>query len=678
MHQTVVNPKTTPRKTGVKSMGIKWDKILVTGDPMILGAQISIVLVSVGIVALLIYLKRWQWLWKEWITTVDHKKIGIMYILSGVAMFFRGGMDGLMMKVQTSRPEMEFLNAQHYNEVFTTHGVVMILFMAMPMLIGLMNIIIPLQIGARDVAYPQLNALSFWLFFSGAMLFNLSFVIGGSPDAGWTSYFPLAGKEFSPGIGNNFYAVALQISGIGTLMTGVNFIVTIMKMRAPGMTLFKMPMFTWTSLVTNLIIVAAFPILTVALALMTFDRLYGTHFFTVSAGGMDMLWANLFWLWGHPEVYIVVLPAFGIFSEVIATFSRKTLYGYTSMIVSIVGISVLSMLVWVHHFYTMGAGPGVNSFFSISTMLIAIPTGVKMFNWLFTMRKGRIKMTTAMLWALAFVPCFVIGGVTGVMLAMGAADYQYHNTLFLVAHFHYVLIPGVVFAVFAGLYYWWPKIFGTLLNERLGKWHFWLFVIGFNVTFMPMFFLGLNGAVRRAYTYSEESGFSPLFLLSGLGSAVLAAGFAVFCYNIYWSFRYGPKNVVSDPWDARTLEWTTASPPQFYNFAKIPVVKSLDAFWHMKKKGEGLTLKESELEEIHMPRNSWLPVYMGGVFMVAGFLLVFELHIAALVALVGVVVGLIIRSFDYDEGYHVHTHEIAYREKAWRSMEKEVNKYDAS
>jgi cytochrome aa3-600 menaquinol oxidase subunit I len=659
-------------------MGIKWDKILVTGDPMILGAQISIVLVSVGIVALLIYLKRWQWLWKEWITTVDHKKIGIMYILSGVAMFFRGGMDGLMMKVQTSRPEMEFLNAQHYNEVFTTHGVVMILFMAMPMLIGLMNIIIPLQIGARDVAYPQLNALSFWLFFSGAMLFNLSFVIGGSPDAGWTSYFPLAGKEFSPGIGNNFYAVALQISGIGTLMTGVNFIVTIMKMRAPGMTLFKMPMFTWTSLVTNLIIVAAFPILTVALALMTFDRLYGTHFFTVSAGGMDMLWANLFWLWGHPEVYIVVLPAFGIFSEVIATFSRKTLYGYTSMIVSIVGISVLSMLVWVHHFYTMGAGPGVNSFFSISTMLIAIPTGVKMFNWLFTMRKGRIKMTTAMLWALAFVPCFVIGGVTGVMLAMGAADYQYHNTLFLVAHFHYVLIPGVVFAVFAGLYYWWPKIFGTLLNERLGKWHFWLFVIGFNVTFMPMFFLGLNGAVRRAYTYSEESGFSPLFLLSGLGSVVLAAGFAVFCYNIYWSFRYGPKNVVSDPWDARTLEWTTASPPQFYNFAKIPVVKSLDTFWHMKKKGEGLTLKESELEEIHMPRNSWLPVYMGGVFMVAGFLLVFELHIAALVALVGVVVGLIIRSFDYDEGYHVHTHEIAYREKAWRSMEKEVNKYDAS
>lgn len=659
-------------------MGIKWDQILVTGDPMILGAQVSIILASVGIVALLTYLKRWKWLWKEWLTTVDHKKIGIMYILSAVAMFFRGGMDGLMMKAQTARPEMEFLNAQHYNEVFTTHGVVMILFMAMPFLIGLMNIIIPLQIGARDVAFPQLNALSFWLFFSGAMLFNLSFVIGGSPDAGWTSYFPLAGKEFSPGIGNNFYAVALQISGIGTLMTGVNFIVTILKMRTTGMTLRRMPMFTWTSLVTNVIIVAAFPILTVALALMTFDRLYGTHFFTVSAGGMDMLWANLFWLWGHPEVYIVILPAFGIFSEVIATFSRKSLYGYMSMIISIVGIALLSMLVWVHHFYTMGAGPAVNSFFSISTMLIAVPTGVKMFNWLFTMRKGRIKMSTAMLWALAFIPCFVIGGVTGVMLAMAAADYQYHNTLFLVAHFHYVLIPGVVFAVFAGLYYWWPKIFGFLLNERLGKWHFWLFVVGFNVTFMPMFFLGLDGAVRRAYTYSEASGFAPLFLLSAIGAVILAAGFAVFCYNIYWSFRYADKKTVGDPWNGRTLEWATASPPQHYNFAKLPAVDSLDPFWHMKKKDQGLTLKESELEEIHMPSNSWLPVYMGGVFMVAGFLLVFELQIASLVALVGILAGLIIRSFDYDEGYHVHIKEIRETEKAWRSMEKEVSKYDAS
>lgn len=659
----------------VTIMGIKWDEILLTGDPLLLGSQIAILLTMIGIIAGITYLKKWKWLWTEWLTTVDHKRIGIMYIISAVLMFFRGGMDGLMMKVQTSRPEMQLLDAQHYNEVFTTHGVIMILFMAMPFLIGLMNVVIPLQIGARDVAFPQLNALSFWLFFSGAMLFNISFVIGGSPDAGWTSYFPLAGKEFSPGIGNNYYAVALQIAGIGTLMTGINFIVTILKMRTKGMTLMKMPMFTWTTLVTSVIIVAAFPIFTVALALMTFDRLYGTHFFTLSGGGMDMLWANLFWLWAHPEVYIVALPAFGIFSEIIATFSRKSLFGYKSMVGSIVGIAVLSMVVWVHHFYTMGAGPGVNSFFSITTMAIAVPTGVKVFNWLFTMRKGRIKMATPMLWALAFVPCFVIGGVTGVMLGMGAADYQYHNTLFLVAHFHYVLIPGVVFAVFGALYYWWPKMFGHMLNERLGKWHFWLFVIGFNLTFMPMFFLGLNGAVRRAYTYSAESGFAPLFGLSAIGSLILAAGFAVFCYNIYWSIRYADRNISSDPWDARTLEWATASPVQHYNFAKLHEVETQDAFWHMKKTKTGLTLSDKEIEEIHMPSNSGLPFIMCVVFGIAGFFLVFEWHIAAAIAGLGIIAGLIVRSFDYNDGYHVPVEEIKETEHAWRNVEGEVNNH---
>ncbi|MDZ5473716.1 cytochrome aa3 quinol oxidase subunit I [Bacillus sp. 31A1R] len=656
-------------------MDIRWNEILITGDPLILGSQIAILLTMIGVVAGITYLKKWKWLWTEWITTVDHKRIGIMYIIAAVLMFFRGGMDGLLMKAQTSRPEMGFLDSQHYNEIFTTHGVIMILFMAMPFLIGLMNVVIPLQIGARDVAFPQLNALSFWLFFSGAMLFNISFVIGGSPDAGWTSYFPLAGKEFSPGIGNNYYAVALQIAGIGTLMTGINFIVTILKMRTKGMTLMRMPMFAWTTLITSAIIVAAFPIFTVALALMTFDRLYGTHFFTLSAGGSDMLWANLFWLWGHPEVYIVALPAFGIFSEVIATFSRKTLYGYKSMVYAIVGIALLSMLVWVHHFYTMGSGALVNSFFSITTMLIAVPTGVKVFNWLFTMRKGRIKMTNAMLWALAFVPCFTIGGVTGVMLAMGAADYQYHNTLFLVAHFHYVLIPGVVFAVFAGLYYWWPKMFGYMLNEKIGKWHFWLFVIGFNVTFMPMFFLGLNGAVRRAYTFSEESGFAPLFLLSAIGSVILALGFAAFCYNIYWSIRYADRNISSDPWDARTLEWATASPVQHYNFAKLPEVKSLDAFWYMKKNNEGLTLKDSEIEEIHMPSNSGLPFIMCVAFGIVGFFLVFEWHILAAIGALGIVAGLIYRSFDYNDGYHIHVDEIKETEKSWRNVEGEVHNH---
>lgn len=658
-------------------MGIKWDEILITGDPLILGAQISILLTTLGVIGGLTYFKKWNWLWKEWLTTVDHKRIGIMYIIAAVLMFFRGGMDGMLMKYQTSRPEMEFLTSQHYNEIFTTHGVIMILFMAMPFLIGIMNVIIPLQIGARDVAFPQLNALSFWLFFSGAMLFNISFVIGGSPDAGWTSYFPLAGKEFSPGIGNNYYAIALQIAGIGTLMTGINFIVTILKMRTKGMTLMKMPMFTWTTLVTSGIIVAAFPIFTVALALMTFDRLFGTHFFTLSGGGSDMLWANLFWLWGHPEVYIVALPAFGIFSEIFATFSRKQLFGYKSMVFSVVGIAVLSMVVWVHHFYTMGSGPAVNSVFSITTMLIAVPTGVKIFNWLFTMRKGRIKLSTPMLWALAFIPCFVIGGVTGVMLAMAAADFQYHNTLFLVAHFHYVLIPGVVFAVFAGLYYWWPKMFGYMLNERLGKWHFWLFVIGFNVTFMPMFFLGLKGAVRRATTYSVESGFAPLFLLSAIGSVVLAVGFLVFCYNIYWSIRYADRNISSDPWDARTLEWATASPVQHYNFAKLPEVKSLDPFWSMKKNNEDLTLNEKDIEEIHMPSNSGQPIIMCALFGIAGFFLVFEWHLLAAIASLGIFAGLIYRSFDYNDGYYISKKEIRETERAWRKDKGagEVNKY---
>ncbi|OCA81508.1 cytochrome aa3 quinol oxidase subunit I [Bacillus sp. FJAT-27225] len=658
-------------------MGIKWDEFFVTGDPLIFASQIAIFLTAFGLVAALTYFKKWRWLWENWLTTVDHKKLGIMYILMGVLMFFRGGVDGLMMRAQTAVPENEFLNAQHYNEVFTTHGVIMILFVAMPLLIGFMNFLIPLQIGARDVAFPQLNALSFWLTFAGAMLFNISFVIGGSPDAGWTSYFPLAGKEFSPGIGNNFYAVGLQIAGAGTLMTGINFVVTVLKMRTKGMTLLKMPMFTWTSFVSSLIIVAAFPIFTVALALMTFDRIWGTHFFTVSGGGMDMLWANLFWLWGHPEVYIVVLPAFGILSDVISTFARKTLYGYTSMVISILAISVLSMVVWVHHFYTMGNSSAVNSFFSITTMAIAIPTGIKVFNWLFTMRKGRIKLSTAMMWALAFIPCFVIGGVTGVMLASAAADYQYHNTLFLVAHFHYTLIPGVVFPIFAGFYYWWPKMFGYMLNEKIGKWHFWLFVIGFNLTFFPMFFLGLDGAVRRAYTYSAETGFGPLQMLSFVGALVLAAGFGALCYNIYYSWKNADRNVGNDPWDARTLEWATATPVQAYNFAFLPEVKKLDAFWDMKKNNEikKLPLEEKDVEEIHLPSNTWIPFYMAMASLVTGFVLVFEWKWAALFGLIAFFVGMGFRSFDYDEGFYVKKDEIIKTENGWRTPGKGVKNH---
>ncbi|WP_178019838.1 cytochrome aa3 quinol oxidase subunit I [uncultured Paenibacillus sp.] len=641
---------------------MKWDEFFVTGEPMIYGAMVSIVVVSLAIVIGLTYFKKWGWLWREWLTTVDHKRIGIMYIIAALLMLFRGGVDALLMRAQLAVPENGLLDAQHYNEIFTTHGVIMILFMAMPFIVGLMNVVIPLQIGARDVAFPRLNAVSFWLFFAGAMLFNISFVIGGSPDAGWTAYFPLASIEFSPTVGNNYYSIAIQIAGIGTLMTAVNFLVTILKMRAPGMKLMKMPMFTWSVLITNVIILFAFPVLTVALALMMFDRLFGTQFFTMANGGMDMLWANLFWVWGHPEVYIVILPAFGIYSEVISTFSRKNLYGYKSMVWSMIVISLLSFVVWAHHFYTMGHGVMVNGIFSITTMAIAVPTGVKIFNWLFTLQKGRIEFTTPMLYSLAFIPIFTIGGVTGVMLAMASADYQYHNTMFLVAHFHYVLIPGTVFAVIAGFYYWFPKLFGFRLNERQGKLAFWIIAISFNVTFLPLFFLGLKGMTRRMYTYSESTGFGPLNMIASIGAVGLAIGFIVLVYNIYWSFRYAKRDTTGDPWNARTLEWSTHSPVPEYNFAVVPKVDSLDPFWEAKKSGKSLF--SDKIEEIHMPNNSGQPFILGMIFLFFGFFMVFSWWVPAIIAGLGIVVMLAVRSFERDHGRHIPVSEIIKTEQA--------------
>ncbi|MEC0334205.1 cytochrome aa3 quinol oxidase subunit I [Paenibacillus sp. FSL R5-0527] len=649
---------------------MKWDEFFVTGEPMIYGAMVSIVVASLAILIGLTYFKKWGYLWREWLTTVDHKRIGIMYIICALLMLFRGGVDALLMRAQLAVPENGLLDAQHYNEIFTTHGVIMILFMAMPFVIGLMNVVVPLQIGARDVAFPRLNAVSFWLFFAGAMLFNISFVIGGSPDAGWTAYFPLASIEFSPTVGNNYYSIALQIAGIGTLMTGVNFVATILKMRAPGMTLMKMPMFTWSVLVTCVIIMFAFPVLTVALALMMFDRLFGSQFFTMANGGMDMLWANLFWVWGHPEVYIVILPAFGIYSEIIATFSRKNLYGYKSMVFSMVVISLLSFIVWAHHFYTMGHGVMVNGVFSITTMAIAVPTGVKIFNWLFTLRKGRIEFTTPMLYSLAFIPIFTIGGVTGVMLAMASADYQYHNTMFLVAHFHYVLIPGTVFAVIAGFYYWFPKLFGFRLNERQGKLAFWIIAISFNVTFMPLFFLGLKGMTRRMYTYSESTGFGPLNLIASIGAVGLAIGFIVLVYNIYWSFRYAERDKTGDPWNARTLEWSTHSPVPEYNFAVVPEVDDLDPFWKAKKTGK--PLYNGKIEEIHMPNNSGQPIILGIIFFFFGFFMVFSWWIPAIIAGLGVIVMLAVRSFERDHGRHIPVKEIKKTEEALMRRESEA------
>ena len=630
----------------------------------IYASMVAIGLTTLAIIAGLTYFKKWGYLWREWLTTVDHKRIGIMYIIAALAMLFRGGADAIMMRAQLAVPDNTLLDAQHYNEIFTTHGVVMIIFMAMPFIMAFMNIVVPLQIGARDVAFPRLNALSFWLFFMGAMLINISFVVGGSPDAGWTSYFPLAGNDFSESVGSNYYMFALQISGLGTLMTGINFITTILKMRAPGITLMKMPMFTWSALITNLIIVFAFPVLTVLLIMGTMDRLFGTHFFTTTGGGMDMLWANFFWVWGHPEVYILILPAFGIYSEVISTFAKRNLYGYKSMVASMVIISLLSFLVWVHHFFTMGQGALTNSIFSITTMAIAVPTGVKIFNWLFTLWKGKITFSTPMLYSVLFLPIFTIGGVTGVMLGMSAADYQYHNTMFLVAHFHMVIIPGVVFAMLAGLHFYWPKMFGFILNEKIGKISAWIITMSTLVAFMPMFFSGLDGQARRMYTYSEATGFGLLNMISFIGAAGLAVGFAIIVYNIYYSIRYSPRNIGSDPWDARSLEWSTHNPAPEYNFAVLPQVNSIEPVWDAKKKGHDLF--PGKYEKIHMPNNSGMPIIMSAIFFVWGFSFIFALWIPAIISTIAIFVCMTLRSFEEDHGHYISVEEIEETESKLR------------
>jgi cytochrome aa3-600 menaquinol oxidase subunit 1 len=638
----------------------------VTGDPLIYGADVSIVLVSLAIVFVLTYFKKWRWLWDEWLTTVDHKKIGIMYFIAALLMLFRGGVDALLMRSQLALPNMHFLQSEHYNQIFTTHGTIMILFMAMPLIFAMFNIVIPLQIGARDVAYPYLNAVSFWLFFFGAMLLNLSFVIGGSPDAGWTSYPPLAELDFSKGPGENFYLLSISISGIGSLATGINFLVTILKMRAPGMKLMDMPLFTWSVLATCIIIIFAFPVLTVALALEFIDRLAGAHFFTILHGGNPMMFINLFWMWGHPEVYIVILPAFGIFSEVTSTFSKKPTFGYKSMVASMMLISVMSYFTWVHHFFTMGAGADVNAFFAVSTMAIAIPTGVKVFNWLFTMYRGRIRLTLPMLWTIAFVPCFAIGGATGVMLAVAPADYQYHNSYFLIAHFHQVLIGGVVFGMFAGMYYWWPKMFGFLLNERLGKWAFWFWNIGFYVCFMPQYALGFMGMTRRIYTYPDNLGWTTWNFVSTIGAFLMGIGFIFQVLQILYSIKYGERDVTGDPWDGRTLEWSIPSPAPLYNFAVIPQVRGKDEWWRIKQEMQKPDYKKPEvhIEPIHMPKNSGLPFILSVFFFIAGFGFTFNWIWMGVAGLVGVAICLFARSFDYDTDYYIPAEEVKRTEAA--------------
>ncbi|MPW23772.1 cytochrome o ubiquinol oxidase subunit I [Paraburkholderia sp. CNPSo 3157] len=626
-------------------------------EPIIMVAGAGMILGALAVLGAITYFGKWRYLWTEWLTSVDHKKLGVMYIIVALVMLLRGFADAIMMRTQLALAYHApgYLPPHHYDQIFTAHGVIMIFFMAMAFMVGLMNIIVPLQIGARDVAFPFLNSLSFWMTAISAVLINISLLIGEFAQVGWLAYPPLSELQFSPGVGVDYYLWSIQLSGIGTLLTGVNFFVTIIKMRAPGMTLMKMPVFTWTSLCANVLIMASFPILTVALALLGLDRYLGMHFFTNDAGGNAMLYLNLIWAWGHPEVYILILPAFGIFSEVIATFAKKPLFGYKTMVWATCAIMVLSFLVWLHHFFTMGSGADVNAFFGIATMIIAVPTGVKVFNWLFTMYKGRIQFTTPVLWTVGFMVTFTIGGMTGVMLAIPGADFMLHNSLFLIAHFHNVIIGGVLFGYVAGMNYWFPKAFGFKLNEKLGKAAFWFWQIGFWVAFTPLYVLGFMGMTRRLNHYDNPA-WHPWLLVAEVGAVLVAMGIACQLLQLVVSIRdrNKPENrdPTGDPWGGRTLEWATTSPPQIYNFATLPIVRELDAFVEIKSRRK-VERSEPVYRDIHMPSNTSAGVWIGGFSLVLGFALTWHIWWLAIASFIGAIATVIARSFDNDTDYYI-------------------------
>ncbi len=630
-------------------------------DPIIMSALAGSMLLGVAIIAAITYFKKWGYLWTEWITSVDHKKIGVMYILLALVMLVRGFADALMMRAQqaiAANDSAGYLPPEHYDQIFTAHGVIMIFFVATPLIVGLMNIVVPLQIGARDVAFPFVNSLSFWLSAVGAVLVMLSMFVGDFAATGWVAYPPLSGIEYSPTVGVDYYIWSLQVSGIGTTLTGLNFIVTILKMRAPGMDLMKMPVFTWTALITNILIVAIFPVLTATLVLLSMDRYFGMHFFTNDAGGNAMMYVNLIWIWGHPEVYVLILPCFGAFSEIIATFSGKPLFGYRSMVYATCSIGVLSFFVWLHHFFTMGSGANVNAFFGITTMIISIPTGVKIFNWLFTMFRGRVQFTTPVLWTIGFMVTFALGGMTGVMLAIPGADFVLHNSLFLIAHFHNVIIGGVVFGCLAGITFWFPKAFGFTLNERWGKVSFWCWLVGFYLAFMPLYVLGFKGMTRRMNHYAVE-GYQPWLIVAAIGALVIAAGIAAMFIQFYVSVRDRKANLdlTGDPWNARSLEWATSSPPPFYNFATLPSITSLEQHWDDKQQGRAWQ-RQATYEDIHMPRNTAAGVVISVFSLVLCFALVWHMWVLAGIGLIGVIATFVLRSYDRDVDYYVPAAEV--------------------
>ena len=635
-------------------------------EPIIVGTFAVVALGGVALLAALTYFKLWGYLWKEWFTSVDHKRIGIMYMILGIVMLLRGFADAIMMRGQQAiafGANEGYLNAHHYDQVFTAHGVIMIFFVAMPLVTGLMNYIVPLQIGARDVSFPFLNNFSFWMTAAGSVIVMASLFVGEFARTGWLAMAPLSGLDYSPDTGVDYYVWALQVAGVGTLLSGINLLATIVKMRAPGMGLMQMPVFTWSALVTNVLIIAAFPVLTAVLAMLSLDRYVGTNFFTNTGGGNPMMYVNMIWIWGHPEVYILILPAFGVFSEVVSTFSGKRLFGYTSMIYALIVICILSYLVWLHHFFTMGSGASVNSFFGITTMIISIPTGAKIFNWLFTMYKGRIRFELPMMWAIAFMLTFVIGGMTGVLLAVPPADFQLHNSLFLIAHFHNVIIGGVVFGMFAGINYWWPKAFGFKLEKKWGTLSFWCWVVGFWVAFAPLYVLGLMGITRRLRHFDDPS-LQPWFIVAAIGAGIIAIGIGAFLMQIYVSIRDREqlRDTTGDPWGGRTLEWATSSPPPAYNFAFTPVIHDLDAWYDMKSRKAARPTEG--FRAIHMPRNTGTGVILAGLSTVFALAMVWYIWWLAALAFAGVVGTSIWHTFNYDRDFHIPEEDVRRHEDA--------------
>ncbi|WGT66403.1 cytochrome o ubiquinol oxidase subunit I [Variovorax paradoxus] len=629
-------------------------------EPILLATFAAVVLGGLAVLGAVTYFKLWGTIWRDWITSIDHKKIGIMYIVLGLVMLLRGFADALMMRAQQAvafGDNAGFLPPHHYDQIFTAHGVIMIFFVAMPLVTGLMNFVVPLQIGARDVAFPFLNNFSFWMTTFGAGLVMASLFVGEFAKTGWLAYPPLSGILFSPDVGVDYYIWSLQIAGVGTLLSGVNLLATIVKMRAPGMTMMKMPVFTWTALCTNVLIVAAFPVLTAVLALLSLDRYAGTNFFTNDLGGNAMMYVNLIWIWGHPEVYILILPAFGIFSEVVSTFSGKRLFGYASMVYATIVITILSYLVWLHHFFTMGSGASVNSFFGITTMIISIPTGAKIFNWLFTMYRGRIRFELPMMWTVGFMVTFVIGGMTGVLLAVPPADFVLHNSLFLIAHFHNVIIGGVLFGMLAGITYWFPKAFGYKLDPFWGKCSFWFWLVGFWVAFMPLYVLGLMGVTRRMSHFQDMS-LQFWFQVAAFGAVLIALGIASFLIQLVVSFvrRESLRDTTGDPWNGRTLEWSTSSPPPAYNFAFTPRIHDNDAWTDMKRRGYARPLEG--FTPIHMPKNTSAGFIIAALAAVCGFALIWQMWLVAGIGFVAMLAAVIIHTFNYKRDYYIPSEDV--------------------